>query len=783
MNISFSDLVGGEFMKKKQYKFYYKLVTFFFILSTIPVIIVGFFSYQRSAETIEQNVTNEKLQTVGQAQFNIEHILKTVDHSFTNYVRSYPLIQTLSRKITPERFQLYNQINKELNELQTFDTDLSDITLISQEKKWYINNSGLYNLDQPKLALTVSLYNSLKSRSSWVLEKNNALVATKEGAAGKCLYNINLVKQLPLNSMENKGLAIASIPSCSLVKRMPLKSKTSSMMALDDNGRIILHPKSSMIGHSIRNEDYFKKIRQLSTKNGQFDTSISNTDYKITYQKSDYNNWIYVSFTTIPELYQQTTSIGWFTFTICAFLLALSLMFSWFGSRHFYRPIKVLYESVSGSVPGTDSAGKDRHESEFELIERNIKEMKNKNHDLTIRVKQQVTQLKQYFLTRLLLGKLSEEETKERFKGLGFPDDWSHLAVFTLQIDTLKDTPYEKRDLDVLLFAINSLVERSVPKEKRLPSVVIDKTQTTIMLNRGQSLDRLQQHLKTAASSIQDHIHKELGLCVSIGISQPFTSLSMTKHAYLEGLEALTYRLQSGKRTVIFFEQLDRNKAFLTQFPKQIQNELFEAIKACDQEKAAKKLHLLLESICSENTNPHHCQVAIARLLNNLIEFMHLLGIELFEPDGNKMLYDDIFELTTLEDVESWLNAQIIGKMIETLSVREESQYKNISEKIVHIIQQEFDTDLTLESIAGRLHYNPNYLSSIFRKEMKISFSEYLSSYRHHIAKSWLTETTLSVKEISEKLKYKNPQNFIRSFKKLEGITPGKYRELKNHSA
>ncbi|MEC3605500.1 helix-turn-helix domain-containing protein [Bacillus glycinifermentans] len=767
-------------MKRRQYRFYYKLVTFFFILSTIPVIIVGFFSYQRSAETIEQNVTNEKLQTVGQMQLNIEHILKTVDHSFTNYVRSYPLIETLSRSITPERFQLYNQINQELNKLQTFDTDLSDITMISQEKKWYINNSGLYKLDQGKQALMVSLYNSLKSRSSWLLEKNNALVATKEGGSEDCPYNVNLVKQLPLNSMRHKGLAIASIPSCSLVKRMPLKSKTNSMMALDDNGRIILHQKRSQIGQSIRHEDYFQKIRQLSSKNGQFDASIGDTDYKITYQKSDYNNWIYVSMTTMPELYMQTASIGWFTFSICGILLALSLLFSWFGSRHFYKPIKVLYESVSGFASGTD---KERHESEFELIERNIKEMKNKNHDLAKRVEQQVTQLKQYFLTRLLLGKLIEEETKARFSGLGFSDDWSHLSVLALQIDTLKDTPYEKKDLDVLLFAINSLVEQSIPKENRLPSVVIDKTQTTVMLNRGKSLDTFHQQLKSTAESIQHKIHEEFGVFVSIGISQPFTNLSMSKHAYLEGLEALTYRLKSGKRAIIFFEHLDRNKAFLTQFPKQLQNELFEAIKACEREKAAERLHQLIETVCSENTNPHHCQIAIVRLLNNLIEFMHLLGIELFEPDGNNMLYDDVFELTTIEEIESWLNTRIVSNMIETLSVREESQYKNISEKIVHIIQQEFDTDLTLESIAGRLHYNPNYLSSIFRKEMKISFSEYLSSYRHHIAKSWLTETSLSVKEISEKLKYKNPQNFIRSFKKLEGITPGKYRELKNHSA
>ena len=96
---------------------------------------------------------------------------------------------------------------------------------------------------------------------------------------------------------------------------------------------------------------------------------------------------------------------------------------------------------------------------------------------------------------------------------------------------------------------------------------------------------------------------------------------------------------------------------------------------------------------------------------------------------------------------------------------------------MIHIIQEEFDTDLTLETIAARLHYNPNYLSSIFRKEMNISFSEYLSMYRINKAKEWLVETKMSVKEISERLNYNNSQNFIRSFKKFEGTTPGKYRD------
>ncbi|MEH7800401.1 helix-turn-helix domain-containing protein, partial [Bacillus pumilus] len=184
-------------------------------------------------------------------------------------------------------------------------------------------------------------------------------------------------------------------------------------------------------------------------------------------------------------------------------------------------------------------------------------------------------------------------------------------------------------------------------------------------------------------------------------------------------------------------------------------------------------------SIFSKNAGPHEYHIALARFLNNLIELMHLLGIELFEVEDNKMLYDTIFEFKTFEDTEAWLKHEIIRPIIDQLGAREESQYKNISEKIIHIIHQEFDSDLTLDEIATRLHYNPNYLSSIFRKEMDISFSEYLSSYRHHVAKNWLVETDMSVKEISEKLKYKNPQNFIRSFKKLEGTTPGKYRDQK----
>ncbi|MEC1408437.1 helix-turn-helix domain-containing protein [Bacillus halotolerans] len=767
----------GGFMKRSQYKFYYKLITFFCLLSTIPVILVGLFSYEHSQKTAISNVSEEKLDTLQQTQLSIEHILKTVDHSLTHYVSSPPLLRTLSEPLHSDQFQIYDQVNQELNYLQSFDTDLSNMTLVSYMKNWYMNNSGLYRMNTDSLHKAAEAYSKKQaSRSYWTLEKNNRMISTKEGTSESCRYNINLIKQLPLNSTNTKGLAAASIPSCSLVKNMPDYSSANSVFIIDEKGRIILHNNMSDIGDSLQNDDFVKKMLTQSSKSGQFETVIDRIHYKVTYQKSDYNTWTYFSLVSLPELKKEAKSIGWIAFTVCFVLLTLSLLFSWLGSRHFYKPIRLLYESFArhGAFPE-----KQPHQNEFELIEQSFKQLKNRNDDLEETMRQQATHLQQYFMVRLMLGKLTEEEVNNRFESLGLKQNWRHLALLVLQIDTLNQTPYEKKDMDLLLFAVNSLIERNIPAEKRLAPAVVDKQQATILMNESGTKEAFMAELNDTARMIQDTVEAELHLSVSIGVSQPFDALAMAKNAYAEGLEALKYRLKAENKSIIFYEDLDQKKTFKTHFPKQLQHELFDAVKAGDKEKADKCLHAILQSMFTHNTNPYQFQIAIARFLNHVIELMHVLGIELFELEENKMLYDQIFELKTFEDTENWLKQEFIDPMTDKVNARADAQYKNISDNIIHIIHHEFESDLTLDEIARRLHYNPNYLSSIFKKEMGISFSEYVSNYRHHMAKSWLAESDMAVKDIAEKLKYKNSQNFIRSFKKLEGITPGSYRQQK----
>ncbi|MGG1553406.1 helix-turn-helix transcriptional regulator [Paenibacillus ferrarius] len=117
--------------------------------------------------------------------------------------------------------------------------------------------------------------------------------------------------------------------------------------------------------------------------------------------------------------------------------------------------------------------------------------------------------------------------------------------------------------------------------------------------------------------------------------------------------------------------------------------------------------------------------------------------------------------------------------MVETIKLAERLLYdSHISQQIIKIIHSEYDTDLTLASVASCMHYNPCYLSTVFRKETGVLFSEYLASYRHSMAIKWLVESEMFVKEISERLRYKNTQNFIRSFRRIESMTPGQFRAL-----
>ena len=139
--------------------------------------------------------------------------------------------------------------------------------------------------------------------------------------------------------------------------------------------------------------------------------------------------------------------------------------------------------------------------------------------------------------------------------------------------------------------------------------------------------------------------------------------------------------------------------------------------------------------------------------------------------------FNELYKLRNACEIKKWFRDSIINPVCQRLEEHRGSQHKHILDQVINMISAEYDKDISLEVCASRLNYHPSYIWRVLKKEMNTTFSEYLSSYRLSIAKDLLVETDMSVGKIAEKLGYNNSQNFIRYFKKQEGMTPSKYRE------
>jgi len=95
----------------------------------------------------------------------------------------------------------------------------------------------------------------------------------------------------------------------------------------------------------------------------------------------------------------------------------------------------------------------------------------------------------------------------------------------------------------------------------------------------------------------------------------------------------------------------------------------------------------------------------------------------------------------------------------------------------IHILETEYDQDLTLSGLAERLYLNPNYLSTLFKNETGTTFTQALLRIRMEKAKELLRTTKLKIYEVGSRVGYADSAHFSRVFKNHENMSPYEYRE------
>jgi len=275
----------------------------------------------------------------------------------------------------------------------------------------------------------------------------------------------------------------------------------------------------------------------------------------------------------------------------------------------------------------------------------------------------------------------------------------------------------------------------------------------------------------------QSMVASVLDLQVSIGVSRIYSDFMHTPAAFNESLEALTYRLRLGQGAVLNIAEIEPAYPVKSMFPETLVQELAEHFRSGEREEAYGLLNRFVDEIVKHCLSPREYQLYLVQLLTELSRLVQRKGLPFVPLYGKTNVFAQLLELQTAEDIKAWFKHAIAEPVFELLETHREEHYRQLCEEVVRIVNEHIHENMTLESCAHRMHYHPDYVGRVFRKHIGVNFSEYVSQLRLKLAKQLLAETELKISEVSSRLGYNSSQNFIRYFRKQEGVTPGQYRE------
>ena len=179
------------------------------------------------------------------------------------------------------------------------------------------------------------------------------------------------------------------------------------------------------------------------------------------------------------------------------------------------------------------------------------------------------------------------------------------------------------------------------------------------------------------------------------------------------------------------------------------------------------------------------------RNAKNYCIIMNTLFRKAAEQGGVHPVYIDRISSKFAVKIEQSTSTQAIPDLMREMFssychlVRKHStgQYAPIVKKAVLMIDSDISAELSLGILASKLDVSAGYLSTVFKKEVGKTISEYIREKRIHHAVHLLRTTNLQIQTIAMHCGVMDVQYFSKLFKKQIGKTPKEYRDRLHHGS
>ena len=427
-------------------------------------------------------------------------------------------------------------------------------------------------------------------------------------------------------------------------------------------------------------------------------------------------------------------------------------------------------------------------EDKLQEIAEEIKDsiLSRKQHDhyrnqLELEIQETRDKMKKRFLTSMLFG---EQESRKIADCNSINQEYStsfkegvFQAVF-IKVDT--DGGEEE--------SIGSMIEKLEKYTDILGDVCEEHITTemhsgiiTLVNYKFEQEALVRKKIEEMYEEIKKYIDRFEGFSVVLGVGRKMDHFLESNLCLQTAIDAIKYRIRISNTNIIYLENY--------------QFEPYDINKIVTE---GKKQAYLSKVVSGDIRGAQECLAATLREIrysggsySPILFFDILIAYEDLLTDYCKQqdLYSEEYERNlkkwnvSTDNIrsEKMLLAVTEDLIRETLEyAAEEKKSKDIKpiREIKKYIEENYMEEISLGQLAELVDMNASYLSSVFKKETGMTYSEYLILCRVKQASRLLVETNLSIGEIAHQSGYQDARYFSKQFSKQVGLKPSEYRKL-----
>ncbi|WP_339316748.1 response regulator [Paenibacillus sp. FSL R10-2734] len=198
---------------------------------------------------------------------------------------------------------------------------------------------------------------------------------------------------------------------------------------------------------------------------------------------------------------------------------------------------------------------------------------------------------------------------------------------------------------------------------------------------------------------------------------------------------------------------------------------IHQAIILKDSNSGVSKLKEVVELILQEG-NMNHAYRLYSFITETLVQEDH-------QRPSYDFLYgfdDLILQFGNFTAMVLGLEEQILNLLVTVHPAETQPSHESLKEITEYICLNFTNPDISLDLLAKQFHFNPSYLSQLFRRDLGIKFMDYITELRMDYAMNLLRNTDLSVQQIGTRTGYLDYYYFTKLFKKKFQKKPSEAR-------